>query len=147
MKQTVRRWGERQGARITLFALAVAAAFLSGCENSATAYPIDGREHALILVREQRLPFAAIEQFVVTSRLPVCQRRWQIQNDASPMTPMRLYAAGELLWALEQKGRWYLASTEDCKVQRWERPNPEGLGPLVGTFQEKDGQVAFVPAR
>ncbi|MFN4021447.1 MAG: hypothetical protein ACK4JZ_01135 [Hydrogenophilus thermoluteolus] len=143
----VRKANDLRVRLLTPFLLGAAALVLTGCENSATAYQIEGREHALILVREQRLPFAAIEQFVVVSRLPVCQRRWRIQEDGTPMTPMRVYHAGDLLWALEQKGRWYLATTEDCKVQRWPNPNPQSLGPLVGSFQEKDGQVVFVAAQ
>ncbi|MCX7946005.1 MAG: hypothetical protein N2557_03420 [Hydrogenophilus sp.] len=119
---------------------------LSGCENSAVALQVEGREHALILVREQRLPFAEIEQFVVVSRLPVCQRRWRIQSDDSPMAPMRVFEMGDLLWALEQKGKWYLATTEDCRVQVWPNPNSDQLGPLVGTFEEREGKKVFTRA-
>lgn len=127
--------------------LAVAALGGTGCENSATAYMIEGREHALILVREQRLPFAEIEQFVLVSRMPHCQRRWRIQPDGSPMAPVKVYAAGDRLWALEQKGRWYLASTEDCQVQVWQNPNPSQLLGLVGTFEAREEQPRFTPAK
>jgi hypothetical protein len=121
--------------------------FLAGCENSATAFMIDGREHALILVREQSLPFSEVNQFILVTRMPHCQRRWRIQPDATPLAPIKVYAAGERLWALEQKGRWYLASTEECQVQVWQTPDPARLMGLVGTFTNQEGQIRFTPAK
>ena len=123
------------------------AVLMGGCENSATAFAVEGREHALILVREQSLPFSEVDQFVLVSRMPFCQRRWRIQPDGSPLTPIRVYAAGDRLWALEQRGRWYLASTEECRVQPWQNPDPARLMGLVGTFAEHDGQIRFTPAK
>src|SRR5690606_4357299 len=60
--------------------------------------------------------------------------------------PMKVYEAGDLLWALEQGGRWYLASTEDCRLQAWDKPDPQALGPLVGTFLHREGVLVFEPA-
>ena len=52
------------------------ASVLAGCENSATAYKIDGKDHALMLVREQRWAWSdEIAQAVIAARLPKCQRR------------------------------------------------------------------------
>ena len=60
----------------TLLAAAGLLAVLAGCENSATSYMIDGSQHALILVREQKFVWDdELRQAVVVSRLPACQKR------------------------------------------------------------------------
>jgi len=128
--------------------LALALPLLAGCENSATSYKVDsGHHHALVLVREQ--PYfwrQSVNQFIVVSRLPGCQRKVAIHPDSTTMTPIELYEAGDLLWALRQGERWYLASTERCLVQDWPNPSGEPPGPAVGRFQGAPGGAEFVPA-
>lgn len=121
-------------------------AILGGCENSATAYMVDTNQHALILSREQPYFWSdEVDQAIVVSRLPHCQRKVKIHPGATNMTDMEVYVAGDRLWALNQGGRWYLASTERCLVQDWESPAaPPGL--LVGRFSMKDGTPAFTAA-
>lgn len=122
-------------------------AMLAGCENSATSYMIDGRQHALILVREQKLFWDdEIMQAVVVSRLPVCQKRIRIHPSSTTLVEMKVYAAGDGLWALHQGSRWYLASTEECRLQDWDNPGSQPPGSLIGSFVLKDGAPAFVPA-
>lgn len=119
---------------------------LAGCENSATAYKIDGSNHALMLVREQRYFWSdEIEQAIVVARLPECQRRVAIWPGNSDGPPMDVFEAGDRLWALHQGRRWYLASTEKCRVQDW--PDAPGTppGPQVGTFVMRDGAPVFEP--
>ncbi len=130
--------------RNTLLALLLP--LLAACENSATAYSVEGAQHAIILVREQ--PYfwtSTVNQAVIASRLPECQRRVAIHPDATTLTPMEVYEAGDRLWALHQGERWYLASTERCLVQDWAAP-VQPPGPLVGTFRLEDGAPTFVPA-
>jgi hypothetical protein len=120
--------------------------FLAACENSATAYSIEGSQHALILIREK--PYfwtSTVNQALIASRLPQCQRRVAIHPDATQLTDIAVFEAGERLWALQQGERWYLASTDRCVVQDWDAP-AEPPGPLVGTFRLKDGAPTFVPA-
>jgi hypothetical protein len=119
---------------------------LAACENSATAYAIDGNREALILVREQRWFWSSeVGQAVVAARLPECQRRVAIRPGRSDSLKMEVFEAGSQLWALRQDGDWYLASTEKCQVQDWAAPAAPP-GPLVGSFILKDGVPAFVPA-
>ena len=54
--------------------------------------------------------------------------------------------AGDRLWALYQGNRWYLAGTEACLVQDWDKPDDTPPGPLVGTFRLQNGLPAFVTA-
>ena len=120
---------------------------LAGCENSATSYMIDGSQHALILVREQKFFWEdELRQAVVVSRLPACQKRIRIHPGSTELVEMKIYAAGDALWALHQGERWYLAGTEECRLQDWDNPGNQPPGALVGSFVLKDGAPAFVLA-
>ena len=127
-----------------LLLLPLLALLLAGCENSATAYIIDGKDHALMLVREQRWFWSdEINQAVVVSRLPDCQRRVAIWPGTPSGPSMEVFEAGYRLWALEQGRRWYLASTDKCLVQDWDNAPETPPGPLVGTFVMRDGSPVF----
>lgn len=138
----------RKGRKIAVRVLAALGlvSALAGCENSATAYMIDGKEHALILVREQKFFWDdELRQSIIASRLPACQKRVKIHPGSTELVEMRVYAAGDMLWALQQGPRWYLAGTEECRVQDWDNLGGQPPGALVGSFVLKDGAPAFVP--
>lgn len=119
---------------------------LAACENTATAYTIDGSQHALLLVREQMFFWSdTVEQAVIVSRLPDCQRRVKIRDGAIPLQEMEVFEAGENLWALRQGPHWYLASTEVCRVQDWENAGGQPPGPRVGRFVSGEGKPQFRP--
>ena len=80
------------------------------------------------------------------SRLPACQKRIRIHPGSTTLVEMRVYAAGDGLWALHQGARWYLAGTEECRLQDWDNPGNQPPGKLIGSFVLKDGAPAFVPA-
>lgn len=120
---------------------------LAACENSATAYTIDTAQHALILIREQPYFWTrTVNQAVVVSRLPHCQRKVTIHPGPTVLVEMQVFEAGDRLWALRQGERWYLAGTEDCRVQDWDNPGGQPPGPLVGTFRLDEGRAKFVRA-
>jgi len=120
---------------------------LAACENSATAFMVEGKEHAVILVREQPYFWSSeVNQFVVVSRLPVCQRKVRIHPGPGTLVDMEVYEAGDRLWALHQGQRWYLASTEKCLVQDWANQADAPPGALVGTFRLRDKAPVFEPA-
>ena len=117
---------------------------LSACENRSVGVPIEGRDHSLALIREQKAFWSdEVEQRIVVSRLPDCVRRVSIHPTSTAMPPLEIYEAGFHLWALFQSGRWYLASTDDCKVQDW--PNPDGRPPGThfGRFEQKGDDLVF----
>lgn len=131
----------------SLRALLVLAALpiLAACENSATAFMVDSKDHALILVREQKLFWSnEVRQAVIASRMPQCQKRVSIHPGVRPLVDMHVYEAGHRLWALQQGERWYLASTEACRVQDWVGPDGDVLGAYVGRFMVRDGKPVFV---
>jgi hypothetical protein len=119
---------------------------LVACENSATSMVIENKDHSLVIVREQ--PYFwndTVKQYIVASRLPVCQHRVKINPDRTMMAPVTVYEAGYLLWALNQGGRWYLASTEKCQVQDWNNPGSQPPGQAVGSFELRGGKPVFTP--
>ncbi|MBL8437401.1 MAG: hypothetical protein JNM61_04300 [Zoogloeaceae bacterium] len=132
---------------VRLLALLGALPLLAACENSAVPFAIDANREALILVREQPYFWSdRLEQAVVASRMPQCQRRVTIKPGSKASLKMEVFEAGSQLWALHQGNNWYLASTEKCLVQDWAAP-AQPPGPLVGTFTLKDGVPAFVPVQ
>lgn len=118
--------------------------WLVACENSAAGFVIDTSQHALILVREQPSFWSStVEQAVIASRLPHCQRKVSIHSSTTDAGDMLVYAAGERLWALHQGARWYLASTDKCLVQDWENTSGNPPGDLVGRFTSSLGGASF----
>ena len=138
---------KRRGRTLRVLAAVGLLPVLAGCENSATSYMIDGSQHALILVREQKFVWDdELRQAVVVSRLPACQKRIRIHPGSTVLVEMKIYEAGDSLWALHQGNRWYLAGTEECRLQDWDNPGNQPPGKLIGSFVLKDGAPAFVPA-
>ena len=138
---------KRRGRTLRVLAAVGLLSVLAGCENSATSYMIDGSQHALILVREQKFAWDdELRQAVVVSRLPACQKRIRIHPSSTVLVEMKVYEAGDSLWALHQGSRWYLAGTEECRLQDWDNPGNQPPGKLIGSFVLKDSAPAFVPA-
>jgi hypothetical protein len=134
----------RNGLLRVLTLMAVVPALVA-CENSATAYSLETSQHALVLVREQSYFWdREVKQFVVASRLPHCQRKIRIYPDGTDLTEMEVYEAGDRLWALHQGARWYLASTEKCRVQDWDNKDGKPPGAKVGSFRLEGGVPAFI---
>lgn len=117
---------------------------LAACENYAASYMIEGREHALVLVREQPAFWSEVKQSVVVSRMPICQRSYPIQPYPAGVVDLEVYEAGYRLWALHQGQKWYLAGTEKCLLQEWANPKDEPPGRLVGRFQWGERGPVFV---
>jgi len=127
--------------------LIAAATLLAGCENSAAPFMVDGSQHAISLIREQRYFWnSEVEQSLVVSRLPKCQRRYPIGPGTTESVRIDVFEAGNLLWAFRDGERWYLASTEKCLVQEWTDHPAQPPGREIGSFLRRDGELVFVPA-
>jgi hypothetical protein len=108
---------------------------------------IDGQDHAISLIREQRYFWSGeVEQSLVVSRLPKCQRRYPIEAGTTGDVRIEVFEAGTLLWAFRQGSTWYLAGTEKCLLQPWPDAPPTPPGREVGSFVRVEGELAFVPA-
>ena len=120
---------------------------LSGCENSAAAFEIDTARHTISLIREK--PYfwnSKVNQAIVVSRLPYCQRRFKIHDSDTTLRPMAIYEAGDQLWALHQDNLWYLASTKKCLVQPWNNTQNEPPGRFIGNITLQNGSPHFIPS-
>ena len=134
-------------ARLKRLLILAAVPLLAACEYEGAAYLIEGKDHSISLVREQRWFWSSeVEQAVVVSRMPTCMRRHEIRPGTTGSVKMEVFEAGDYLWALKQGKSWYLASTEKCEFQRWTEPPDEPPGRLVGTFTRKNDQLEFLPA-
>lgn len=123
------------------------AAALSGCENAAAPYMIDGAAYAISLVREQRWFWSSeVEQALVLSKMPKCQRRFAIRPGTTASVKVEVYEAGDDLWAIHDRQYWYLASPEKCRVQEWTDPPATPPGREVGVFVMRDGAIVFDPS-
>lgn len=134
------------GLNMRWLALLICVPLLAACENSASSFMVDSREHSVSLLREQ--PYfwtGTVNQSLVVSRLPHCQRKIAIHPDDTTLTPIEVFAVGERLWALHQGPRWYLVSTEHCAAQDWNNAGDQPPGATVGTFLLRDGAPSFVP--
>jgi hypothetical protein len=137
----------RRQTPLRAFVLLAALPLLVGCENRTASMMVDDRNHTVVLIREQPYFWRdTVEQSIVASRLPACQRKVKIHPDRGAMTPIEVYEAGDLLWALRQGGRWYLASTGECRVQDWDNAASQPPGPPVGRFEPRADALVFTPA-
>jgi hypothetical protein len=119
---------------------------LSGCENNLASMLVEDRNHSIVLIREQPYFWSdEVNQFLVVTRIPKCQRRVSIHPGTTTMVPIEVYEAGDLLWALRQGGQWYLVSTEECRAQDWADPPATPPGRALGRFERKGEKVEFVP--
>lgn len=124
----------------------VASLVLTGCENNAASYEIDNdKNHSISLLREQNIAwFGDVQQRFVVSRFPVCQRRFTIDPSGPKMKKIELYEVQPRLYAAHQGDNWYVLTTEDCRLQKFEEPPPViPPGRLVGVFMRKNGELIF----
>lgn len=120
---------------------------LAACIDDSASYRIDGRDHALVLFRQQQWPWdKKVGLSVVVSRLPDCQRRHAL-GAASPRAVIELWQPGPGTFILRQGERLVLTETQTC--EGWQRLDAEpesGLGQQLGAFQEEEGKLRFVAA-
>lgn len=133
--------------KLALFALLP---ILGGCINDSIGMRIDGPEHAVSLVREQKLFWEKkMDLEVVVARLPDCQRRHKLQPAAiGPNFKVEVFMTGPNAFLLEQGRNLYAIETQTCqKFARLDEAPKEGKGELVGVFREENGKLVFVAAQ
>lgn len=132
------------GRLIKLVPVVLAGALLSGCVNDTASYMIDGRDHALTLLREQPYFWSDNTNLgLVVARLPDCQRRYPMKPAPLPQTQVSLYEIAPMQYQVQQGSNWYAVETQGCTLQALTAA-PEAQGKLLGSFERKDGKLRFL---
>lgn len=113
-------------------------ALLAGCVDDAASYLIDGKDHALTIIREQ--PYfwkKTVTLDVVAARLPDCQRRHKITT-APLNSQIELWQAGPETYLLQVGDKVFLSETQTCEgFRRLDGPPPGGMGTKLGVFRDQ----------
>lgn len=119
---------------------------LGGCIDDAASWQIDGREHALTLIREQTWFWVpTVQLYVVAARLPDCQRRHKLTPASASQATVEVFMAGENTYVLRQGARLYVIETTTCEgFRQLDAEPPGGIGIKVGTFRESGDRLRFV---
>lgn len=120
---------------------------LAACVDDSASYQISSRENALTLIRQQKWFWdKKVDVALVVSRLPDCQRRHPL-GTASPQAKFEIWQPGPGTFIVRQGDKLYLTETQTCEGwQKLDAEPPGGLGQAIGTFQEENGKLSFVPA-
>ena len=118
---------------------------LVACSDDRAAFQITDSDHALTLIREQRIPGSKSALYsIVAARMPDCMRRHKM-GTASMLAKTEVYSPGNDAWILKQGARMYVVETRTCEGFAKLAAEPEGgMGPLLGVFQNKKGVLTFV---
>jgi hypothetical protein len=124
----------------------VALPLLGGCINDAASLHIDGKDHSLSVMREQKWPWEKrVELFVVVSRMPDCQRRHHLKSSSIGSSTVEVFSSGADSFHLQQGDRLYFVETNTCEgFRELAEPPTTGLGQKMGTFTESAGEFRFV---
>jgi hypothetical protein len=119
---------------------------LGGCINDGIAMRIDGPEHAISVLREQKLFWEKkVDLELVVARLPDCQRRHRIASAPIGGFKIEAYRTGPNTFLLQQGNNLYSVETQTCqKFEKLNAPPADGMGELVGAFREEKGALRFV---
>lgn len=118
---------------------------LSACVNDAASLQIDGNQHSLSLVREQKWPWdKRVDLFVVVSRMPDCQRRHRLNSAAINASAVEVFSPDANNFYLLQGGRYFYVETRTCESFRaMAEVPPSGVGEKLGVFREVGGKYTY----
>jgi len=127
--------------------LLLALPLLAACVNDAASFQIDGRDHSLTVIREQRwLWDKNVELAVVAARLPECQRRHALDQAPAKEASVEVWQTGSTTFILKQAEKFYLVETLACEgFRKLDAAPPGGLGRKLGVFAEQGGKLRFLP--
>lgn len=123
----------------------LALALLAGCVSDAASLQIDGKEHSLSLVREQKWLWEnTVQLAVVATRIPECQRRHRMKTASIANAIIDVFSADAATFTLKQGNRYYSVETTTCEAFKELAEAPADPGLRLGTFKEVDGKFSFV---
>ena len=128
--------------------LALVAAFVvSACSNDSASYMVDGKsDNAFSLFRNKAYPGADWQLALAITRRPDCQRRLPLAPAPSDK-PYKavLYLDAEGGYLLNSAATWYELQIGNCTLQKM-KSAPTSPGDLVGSWEERDGNLKFYPS-
>lgn len=131
--------------RLLLLCLPLA---LAACVNEGASYQIDGPQHSISLLREQKVAWNdEVKQELVVARYPECQRRHEISTGVKSRVEIELFEARPSLYVVHQGADWYATSTENCQLQKFDTPPDASALRRLGAFQYRESKLDFVAAK
>jgi hypothetical protein len=118
---------------------------LVACSDDRASFALTNSDHALTLIREQRIFGSKTAMyFIVAARMPDCMRRHKM-GSGGMLAKVEVYSPGNDAWILKQGARMYVVETRTCEGFAKLEAEPEGgMGPLLGVFQTKNGVFTFI---
>ncbi len=131
---------------LRIVSIAAAALLLAGCENDTASWTVGGStDNALTLIREQRWVWQrSSEVSLVVAHHPDCQRRHSLNPRPVGDAKAELYSSGQQLYVLKNGELWYAIDQRSCEVFFTDPPAAADRGPLVGSFDYREGRLRFV---
>src|SRR5471032_185362 len=119
---------------------------LTACVDDAATYYVDpgSNDHTLTIQRSQ--PYFWNDEVTVrllASRLPDCQRRFELDTMPADDVEIELLSNGDKLWTLRAGKQLWRVDTQTCGMQADPKDDP---GQLVGTFKPDGDHFIFEPA-
>ena len=117
------------------------------CTDQRGRYEINGRDHALTLVRVTTFPWEKTAEYaIIAARMPDCMRR-----HAMPKAPLNakveIFSPGNNAWIIRQNRRLFVTETRECEgFAPLDKNYSENLGEHVGTFEMRGETLVFTPA-
>ncbi len=121
---------------------------LTGCSDQRAALEIAGSKHSLTLIRTQGFFWEKSAKYaIVATRMPDCMRKHTL-GLGNANTRIEVYSPGNDAWILKQGKRMFVVETRTCEgFAKLEAEPEDGMGALLGAFQLRNGELAFVAAK
>jgi hypothetical protein len=117
--------------------------FLAACgDTQNAAYLIAGGQHSLTLTRQQAYLGSDWDTDLVVARYPDCQRLYPLKGVVTDKIKLDVYRTEPGVFILNAGKRWYVTETQTCRFEQYKEAPPEP-GDLIGSFQVKDGVLAY----
>lgn len=118
---------------------------LLACSDQRAAFEIDSSRHALTLIRVQDFFWQRSAAYsLVAARMPDCMRRHDLGRGPAEIR-VEVFAPGNGAWILRAGRRMFVVETRTCEgFARLDEEPADGLGPLLGSFELRDGQLTFL---
>lgn len=120
---------------------------LAACSDSRATFEIKGSAHSLSLIRVTDFPWDKTAKYaIVASRMPDCMRRHSMP-DAPLDARVEVYSPGNDAWIVKQGSQMFVTETRSCEgFAKLDKVPDTGLGPLMGTFEMRQGTLVFSAA-